>query len=278
MVRIEGEYDNAIHLKEFPGTQQHQLLLKAIVEQYENDLRILAVGVFGSLGRGNWDEFSDLDLDVIVDDNARLDVGQELLRLAEAFSAIGEPVALIIPDGEDAGDMVLQSLAQVSIRYHTLATTSPNILDTLLIVFGRIDPAPIAAAGRANHPMQGEPLHRLLDRCLRFALGVEIAIQRGQIWMGVEQLHRMRALIMEIYTRTHQGQRNLQTFQAQADRSLQNRLGASLPGYDIASVREALQRFLIFLVADLEQLTGGDCVLNDAHLGMIERIRSRTEL
>ena len=50
----------------FPGTLQHQHLLETVVTHYANDPRILAVIVFGSLGNGNWDPYSDLDLDVII--------------------------------------------------------------------------------------------------------------------------------------------------------------------------------------------------------------------
>ena len=39
----------------FPGTPQHQALLRAIVAFYEHDPRVLAVIVFGSQGRGGWD-------------------------------------------------------------------------------------------------------------------------------------------------------------------------------------------------------------------------------
>jgi len=50
-------------LNDYPGTPQHQTLLHSIVSYYENDPRILAVVIFGSLGRGTWDCYSDLDLD-----------------------------------------------------------------------------------------------------------------------------------------------------------------------------------------------------------------------
>ena len=36
----------------YPGTAEHQALLRAIAEQYAADDRVLAVSVFGSLGRG----------------------------------------------------------------------------------------------------------------------------------------------------------------------------------------------------------------------------------
>jgi predicted nucleotidyltransferase len=53
-------------LNDYPGMLQHQALLRSIVSFYEDDPRILAVAIFGSLGRGSWDCYSDLDLDVVI--------------------------------------------------------------------------------------------------------------------------------------------------------------------------------------------------------------------
>jgi hypothetical protein len=43
-------------------------VLRAIVNYYAPDSRILAVVVFGALGLGTWDRYSDLDLDIILAD------------------------------------------------------------------------------------------------------------------------------------------------------------------------------------------------------------------
>ena len=53
-----------------PGTPQHQSLLRTIVAHYDQDPRILAIVVFGSQGRGNWDGLSDIDLDVVIANDA----------------------------------------------------------------------------------------------------------------------------------------------------------------------------------------------------------------
>ena len=57
--------DGLVESTMYPGTPEHQALLRAIAEQYADDDRVLAVSVFGSLGRGTWDQYSDLDLDVV---------------------------------------------------------------------------------------------------------------------------------------------------------------------------------------------------------------------
>ena len=91
----------------YPGTPQHQAILRAIVNHYENDQRILAVAVLGSLGRSNWDQFSGIDLDVVIADQVSLDVIEELTRLCLTFKQMGKHNAIIIPDGTDAGDIEL---------------------------------------------------------------------------------------------------------------------------------------------------------------------------
>ena len=83
---------------------------------YADDPRVLCVAVFGSLGRGDWRPDSDLDLDVVVGDGVQIEVEPELRRLGSAFASIGERAALIIPLRVDSGDMVLESLMQLSIR------------------------------------------------------------------------------------------------------------------------------------------------------------------
>nr|AAK28583.1 hypothetical protein [uncultured bacterium] len=248
-------------LSDYPGTLQHQNLLHSIVSYYEHDPRILAIALFGSLGRGSWDSYSDLDLDIIIADSVQIDVNAELKDLSASFAAINEQAMLIIPDGNEAGDIILKSLMQLSIRYHPLATTSPNIIDSLQLLMGRIDRAIIEVAGLANRPLDDEPLGRLLDRCVCYALGVDIALHRGQVWGGIELLHRMRGLLMELFTRTHQGRRAYHFFEAEADMEIQAWLGATLPQYSLKSVQESLAQFLDILKHHLEPLTAGQVFL-----------------
>ncbi len=104
----------------YPGTPQHQAVLRAIVAHYENDPRILAVAVFGSLGRGNWDEYSDIDLDVVIADGDSLKATEELTQLCQAFEPLGKRLAVLVPDGEDAGDVVFASRVAADTLAHTL--------------------------------------------------------------------------------------------------------------------------------------------------------------
>jgi predicted nucleotidyltransferase len=263
-----------MELKDLPGTLQHQRILRSIVSYYENDPRILAVIVFGSLGRGNWDAFSDLDMDVVVMDEVEIDIEMELMRLGDSLAAIDEHIAMLIPYGDEA-DVVFESLMELSIRYHPLSSTKPAILDSMLLLSGRIERSVIENAGLANQEPDDEPLGRELDRCVRYALEVDSALQRAYLWSAIELLHYVRKSLMKLFARSHQGERDYQFFQKEADERLQVRLGSTLPGYDLKSAQKSLAQCLDILKHDLEALTEGRVQLTEAHAELLDRITSR---
>jgi len=244
------------------------------VSHYEKEPRVLAVVVFGSLGRGTWDAYSDLDLDVVIADGVELDPIHELKRLCDAFVAVGEKAALIIPDGDDAGDVLLESLMRLSVRYHRLSATSPNIVDSMLVLVGRVERSTIEAAGLANRSVPAGPLSHLLDRCLWYAVDANVALHRGQAWATVEVLHRMRGIVMELFARTHRGGRGYRVFEAEADARLQARLRAALPQGNMVSLHASLVQLLDMLDRDLDRVTNGQVCLTAAHRKVLGRIRA----
>lgn len=259
-------------LKDYPGTPQHQALLQAIGSYYANDPRIQALVLFGSLARGDWDRYSDLDLDVIIGDDVVVNACEELTRLCNSFASLGERAALIIPD-EDDGDIVLESSMELSIRYHPLHSTSPDIVDDMLVLAGRIDKTTIQAAGQAKRHLNEDTLDSLLDRCVRYAVETNVALQRRRLWSAVDFLHRMRALVMELYTRTHGGVRPLQFFEATANFELRSHLAATLPAYDLGSACTALEQFFDFLEHDLDRLTQGQVQLRESQHQLLKQVR-----
>ena len=261
---------------QYPGTPQHQALLAAVAAFYAYDPRVLAVLVFGSLGRGDWDAYSDLDLDVILADGVVIDAASELARLCRSFGSATEMTALIIPDGSEGGDVVLDSLMQLSVRYHPLYTTSPNIVDSMRVLTGHLDPAAIAAAGRTNQAPSEPPLARLLDECVRYAAVANVQLQRQRFWLCVEVFHRMRRLLMELYRRTHNGQRVEHCFESAPD-DLQARLRATLPDGGLpdgglSSLQAVLRQFIDILEGDLSDLSGGQLELSTTQRSLLQAI------
>jgi predicted nucleotidyltransferase len=263
---------NSQHL--YPGTPQHQASLHAIVAHYENDSRILAVAVFGSLGRGNWDEYSDIDLDVVIADGVNLNAVEEITRLCQTFELLGERLAVIVPDDNDAADVVFESLLQLSVRYHPLADTHPNIVETLQVLWSRIDQSAIAAAGQAKRRPH-QPVEEILAECVRYAAVADVALQRHGLWDAIEIVHRLRTLLMVLYTLTHGGQRPWQFFQAKADFELQVQLGHTLPQHDLVSVQASFGRCLDMLEGDLGQFTNEQVQLPEAYRTVLRAVRAR---
>ncbi len=255
-----------------PGNPRHQLILRTILDYYQADPRILAVIIFGSLGRGNWDRFSDLDLDFIVADDTHLNVLEELKELCAALMNVGEPPAIILPDDDDAGDVVFESLMQISARYHPLASTKPAILESMRILAGRLTVEQVIAAGLANR-REDPPVEELLDHCLRYAAVADVYIQRGRLWGSLELLHRMRTLLMEIYSRTHGGVRGFQAFEETASKSLQGYLAETLPQASPESLRMALLRLLSLIQDDFDSFAGGQVSLSHGQKVVLEAVK-----
>lgn len=259
----------------YPGTSTHQHLLRAIAAFYTNDPRILAVGLFGSLSRGTWDALSDLDLDVVLEEGVQLDVVAEVERLVAGITGTDEPTALIIADGAEAADVVLPLLAQFSIRYHPLSTTSPNIVDSLQLLTGPLDLATVQAAGRANASPGNPPPGPLLDQAVRYLVETDSALRRNRLWLAVELMHRVRDLLMALYSRTHHGRRPLRDFEDQAGAELQAQLGQTLPQYNIDSLREALAKLIHLLQHDLPAWSQNQVQLSPIQTKILQKVVSR---
>jgi predicted nucleotidyltransferase len=257
------------------GTPQHQALLRGVVAHYRSDHRILSVAVFGSLGRDDWDRFSDLDLDVVIADGLQFDTVSAVRVLCDALVAIGEHAALILPQGAEAADVVFASLNHLSIRYHPLATTSPNIVDSLVVLGGPLNTASIVAAGRANRQDTTLPLDELLDMCVRRGLNVDINLQRGHLWRAIAELQSMRELVIELFGAARGGTRALITWQVEASTDLQAALGHTLPEYSTRSIQAALARMFELLEHQLGDITAGRIELKEAHRTVIAGIRAR---
>jgi predicted nucleotidyltransferase len=258
-----------------PGTPSHQAVLGALTEYYAGDPRVQAFSLFGSLARGDWDEYSDLDLNVVLRDDVAIDACQEAERLAPILKAVGERIVFIIPRGQGSVDLVLLPLLEISIRYHSVATTSPNIVESVIVLAGPLTTEQVRAAGLANMEHEETSPGKLLDACLRYALEVDIELRRGEPWLAIELLHRTRNLLMELFAQTRGGARPVQTFDAQADSALQTRFGATLPAFELPSMWGAHQAMLDLLEQDIPALSNGQAQLTADQHEILRSIRER---
>ncbi len=255
------------------GTPVHQAVLGALMAHFASDSRVLAFSLFGSLARGDWDEYSDLDLDVVLRDDLPINAQQEVERLAPVLGSAGERIVLILLRGRESVDLVLLSLLEISLRYHALATTSPNIVESVVVLAGSLTTEQVRAAGQANKERDEAAPAALLDACVRFGLETGIALRRGELWMANELLHRTRDLLMELFAQAHDGARPLHTFAALADPDLQARLGATLPTFDMPSMWRAHQAMLDLLAESVPAFSNGQAQLTTGQREVLRAIR-----
>ena len=164
------------------GHARHQTLLEQVVDHYREDKRVRAVAVFGSVAAGTWHELSDVDLDVVTADDAAIVPADEVKAL------FGDQAQIVLASA-DSADIVLDSLEELSIRWHPLATTSPNIASSVRVVSGQLSDADIRVAAEANRTRPDE--QRLLDQLVRDAVGAWKTTRRGDSWSATSYVDRM---------------------------------------------------------------------------------------
>jgi predicted nucleotidyltransferase len=171
------------------GSAAHGALIDRVVAHYRHDGRVRAVAVFGSVSTGRWHELSDVDLDIVVEDGVVVTPATEIAAL------FGTDAAIVLSHA-DSADVVLDSLAEVSIRWHQLAATSPNIAATVRVVGGRLSDAEIIAAAAASRARPAK--QELLDAFVRDAVGAWKALRRGHRWAAVASVERMRRTLASL--------------------------------------------------------------------------------
>jgi predicted nucleotidyltransferase len=261
---------------QYRGTPQHQALLRQIELYYRNDPRILALTIFGSVPRGTWDTYSDLDLDAVIGDDVQIDVLPEVRSLCASLSAIGQRAVLVVPNSTDAADVVLDSLHEFSIRYHPLAATSPNIVESVQLLSGSIPLKSIKAAGTTNVQPRPDIEADPIDRFLRLALAVDREVHRQHFWQALSLLEGMRTIVVEMFTHAQGGGRPYTVFQAQAPQTLHEKLAATLPGSSLVSLQHSFLSTLDIVEHEHAQL-GRVHGLSAEQKMVLEKVRQRQQ-
>jgi predicted nucleotidyltransferase len=257
------------------GNAEHQRLLRAMAAYHARQPWARAFLVFGSIGRGDWDDHSDLDLDVIISDGAALDPVAEATRLC---AAIGERPALIAPRRGDDADVVLESLAQFSIRYHPLSATSPNILDSMRLLWGRLGLDEIREAGQRNQRAALASPETMLALAVRAILISQNALARAHLWSALRSLDEARGLLLELYARARDLPRPLPALERDADPGLRAALSPLACGLAPEAIHAALVAACDFLLGPhLDRLTNGQAALTPGEHHTLSEVRQRLQ-
>ena len=268
------------HESALPGTPAHQAALKTLIALYEDRDEFLALLIFGSLGKGTWDEASDLDLAVVVADPVPIDVPAELERVRAAFAHQGEPTLFVEYD-DDECFLVLASLLCIAIRYHKLATTSPYVSEGCRVLCGTLDVETLYHTALAKE-FAGLSLNQEIHRSLWLALGVDTALQRRQFWRGLQALERMQGALLKIFAASRGGKRVHQVFEEEASAKMKALFGRTIPQYDpdstaasLVSLGDALMALLDLLEHHLAELSNHQATLGPGECEVIAQLQRR---
>ena len=219
------------------GSPRHQSLLEQVVAHYRGDERVRAVAVFGSVAAGTWHDLSDVDLDVVTMDDAAIVPADEVKAL------FGDRAQVVLAS-IDSADIVLDSLEELSIRWHPLATTSPNIASSLRVVSGELSDGDLRVAAEANRKQPDE--QRLLDQLVRDAVGAWKTTRRGDTWSAAAYVGRMWGTLESLLGR----RLALELDPADPEGALTVVLSEARASYELGPIREGV----------LAQLRGHDAL------------------
>ncbi len=179
------------------------------------------------MAAGTWHDLSDVDLDVVIEDD-------EVVVPAVEVEALFESRAVIVLASDDSADVVLDSLEEISIRWHPLASTSPNISASIRVIRGCLSDADVREAAEANRTL---PNHQeLLDALVRDAIGAWKALRRGDQWSAAAAVEKMRGSLLSL-----RGRRDtLKLDPGNLEDALASVLAETRASFDLGSARNAL--------------------------------------
>lgn len=253
------------------GSNKHQTLLDAITTFYDDDVRVTAVLLFGSVSRGDWDQYSDLDLDIVMTQETQIDARAELQALcADLERKLGVGALIIAKQYE--GDVVLTNLMEFSIRYHPLDDTKPAILADMRKLSGSLTLDEVRAAANPAHAEAPKEMADLVNRYIRYLLGMRNALKRGRMWMAIDLLHRLRGLLISMYALTNGGQRPTQFFDAQATPWAKDLLAVLCPHPTLEALEMACFAARQLIGQKHDQFYGADFQLSDSQRAILDQL------
>jgi predicted nucleotidyltransferase len=100
---IEHGAVDAAWLDQLPADlHQHAQILRSLLHEAEKDERVVAVQVQGSVGRGEADRFSDLDIGIVVVEDSWPAVTEEVPALVHRIAQVVDEHYYFLPDAQSA--------------------------------------------------------------------------------------------------------------------------------------------------------------------------------
>lgn len=253
---------------ELPGTKIHKQILTILLELFKQDKNVRAFIIFGSLVRGNWDKYSDLDLDVIV-----IDINHDFIRqeVNIMVKKLNMQINILYYFEEFTNEFVFifDSLDRMSIRFHLLEDTHPAIIESMKILHGDITIEKIKNS--QNKKLNKEiNLSLLNNKFLEHSIYTQLSIKRNKLNNASFFLNKMRQIIIEIYVKTR-GKRQFDFDDIVDDKTKKNMIKTYFL-LNHQSIKMAFEAMLNLYKTSIEELSSGKIILEDNQKHILEQV------
>lgn len=185
---------------ELPGTAIHKQILKTLLDLFKEDKNVRAFIIFGSLARGNWDKYSDLDLDVVVQDLEHDNIKQQIKQMVNLLESNNLKVLHYFEEFPNEFVFIFNSLDRMSIRFHLLNDTHPAIISSMKILCGSLTTDEIKSS-HVNRSKKDTDYLMLNNKFLEHSIYVELSIKRNKLINAAFFINKMRQIVIEIFVK-----------------------------------------------------------------------------
>lgn len=253
---------------QLPGNKTHQKILQALLELFRNDTNIEAFIVFGSLGRGDWDDYSDLDLDAVVKNDARTVIQKEIAKMLKVLSDAGFPVLSSFEEFPNELVLILETLDRVSIRLHLLKDTHPAIIGSMRILYGKLSREDIQKASIRKEKVIDFNL--LNNKFLELSIYVPVSLQRNKLINALFFLNKMRQTLIQIYIHSHDLPREFD-FEGSASTPLLHDLYDTYGSCQKEQIFKAFIKLLDIYENNIDEISSGKIQLSEKHRKILRK-------
>jgi len=255
---------------QLPGTSVQQKIIKKVSELLARDKNVRALILFGSLARGNWDEYSDVDLDVIVRDASQKRLAAEAARIRKACAAADLKVLSSFKESADDFVFIFDTLDRMSIRFHLLEDTSPVVVQSMKLLFGDLGRSKIK--GSRRQPAQEGNCRFSHHKFLEHSIYFQLSLRRHRLLNAFFFLNRMRQMMIEIYTQTR-GKR-IFDFESLADDKLKRAISQTYSSLKQNELEKSFRKLIDLYRGAIVQMSRGKIRLSQDERTILRKVVS----
>jgi len=230
----------------------HRELVERAVARVRDDARVVGLVLGGSLARGEADPYSDVDLYVVVRDEA---FGEVLAKRRAVAEAVGSPLFAFdvdpVPGGSTDRIVVYEGPDGFPVKLDLMYLKESDLVPApkwrgcavLEDEGGRLGDVVARSEGLAPPPPSPEALRELNQKFWVWCWYVFGKIVRGELWEALDGLHNIRSLAIVplldwAAERSHEGYRRLE---GKLDPETVSRLKGTLSSLEPDALHAALR-------------------------------------